>query len=115
MQYLINQFLAKDPIESQGLPIDFWNHVHLSADRFERSSSQFNGDVLSNHFIYFLDRNYSYKSILTEIPHDAGLSRSHTLAENCCLTGDQTRTIFSSTSTRQFALDCVTTGLGLTF
>jgi hypothetical protein len=40
--------------------------------------------------IGFLDRNYRYKSVVTQIPHDVGWNLSHSPAEYSSHTGDQT-------------------------
>ena len=52
----------------------------------------------------FLDRNFCYKSVATEIPHDAGLGKF-------IPAGDQTSTACHSTRSKQYALNHVTTAL----
>ena len=44
----INNHWALQPIEGLGLPTDFWPYFHLSADRGERSSSEFRRDMWSD-------------------------------------------------------------------
>ena len=42
-----NNSMMQQSIDGQGLPIHCWPLIHLSADRGERSSSQFRGNVWS--------------------------------------------------------------------
>ena len=67
----LNNSLALQPIEDQGLATDCWPHVHLSIDRGERSSSQFREKAKSLSRFWFLDRDYYYKSV----PHLPNSSR----------------------------------------
>ena len=39
--------MTQQPTEGQDLPTNCWHHVHLSAHRGERSSSQFRGNARS--------------------------------------------------------------------
>ena len=61
--------------------------------------------------IDFLDLNFHYKSVATQIPH-AGLTLINTLAENSSHTGDQTSAVSCSTSSEQYALNCMDTEPG---
>ena len=49
----------------------------MSADRDQRASRQFRGDGWSVHqipaVVGFVDRDYRYKSVATQIPHDSGV------------------------------------------
>jgi hypothetical protein len=65
-------------IEGQGLSTDCWPHFHLSTDKVG-SSGQFRDDAWSPYQISkplfgFLDQDYHYKSVATQIPHDVGLA-----------------------------------------
>ena len=55
----ITHFVALRPIEDQGVSIDSCPHYHLSADRSERQSNQFRGNVWSA-VVGCLDRDHSY-------------------------------------------------------
>ena len=51
-----NNPIAQHSIQGQALPTDCYSHVHLSADRGERSSSYFRGDMWSERSRYWLSR-----------------------------------------------------------
>ena len=38
-----------DPIEDQGMPAEYWPHVHFSTDKSERTVSHVRSDKLSVH------------------------------------------------------------------
>ena len=65
--------------DDQGLLTYCWPQVHFFADWDDISSSQFRGGfVLSTSItpdvIGFLDRDYRFKSVATQIPHEAGFA-----------------------------------------
>ena len=71
--------MALQTIEGEGLPTDYWPDSHLSTDRGESSSTQFRGDIWSAHkssqtTVNFVDRDYCYEQVATQITHDAGLA-----------------------------------------
>ena len=70
--------MAQQPIEVQGQPTDCWPHAQLTADRGERPSGQFRGDVgqyvAFSTFFDFLDRDHRYKSLHIQISHDVPLA-----------------------------------------
>ena len=74
MLSLYNNSKGLQYIEGQGPSIDCWPYVHFSRDRGERSSDQFRGELWSSSWVStgivgFLDHDYSYKSVDTQIPH----------------------------------------------
>ena len=58
--------------------------------------------------VCFLDQNYRYKSVITQIPHGVRLA---VLAESSSLTGDRTSATSRSKCSKQYALNRVTTEL----
>ena len=73
-----NNFKALQPIEGQGLPADYWPHIHLSADTGERPSGLFRvvcGQLVEFRSpVGFLDQDYHWKSVAAQIPHGAWLA-----------------------------------------
>ena len=66
-------------IEDMDLSTDCWPHFHLFTDRSERSSAQFRCDFCPTRrilqpFVGFLDQDYRYETVVTQIPHDADLA-----------------------------------------
>ena len=43
--------MVQRPAQGQSLQIVFWSQEHMSADRYETSSSQFRGDMWSSYRI----------------------------------------------------------------
>ena len=79
---------------SQGLPTDYWFHIHLPTGRGERSSSQFRVNVVSTSsppaIVAFLNRNYRYNLVVTHISQNIlDNHRSHNWPRNLS-TGDRT-------------------------
>ena len=62
----------------------------------------------------FVERNYRYKSVTTQIPHDAGLVPIPFTGRRFLPCGNQTAAASCSTNSKQQALNLVVTGPGLT-
>ena len=67
--------MAQKPTEGQGLPTDCVTQFHLSADRGEGSSRQFRrkGVVSPSIVVGFIDTDYRYQFVATQISQDCGL------------------------------------------
>ena len=69
------------PIVGLGLPIDHWPHFNLSAEVKYHSTNlaMVCGEYVKSPAVFaFVDQDYIYKSVVIQIPHDAGLAPVHT-------------------------------------
>ena len=80
MQSVNTYPVALQPNEGRDLQT-CWPQFHLSADKDERSFSQFRSDILSASCVPQLLLTF-YKSVAAQIPHDAGSNRCDMKAEN---------------------------------
>ena len=105
-------------IKGQGLPTNCWPHVYLPADRDEQSFSQFRGDLWSTHWVLscscFLDWDYHYRSVDTQILHGAGFVLNPYTGWKSSFTGNETSIASCSMSWKYHALNHVTTGYLIT-